>query len=451
MRKVMTILRNCFVLAAIFCSSSFGFNLDLTVRNAKFMTSPVLQNLGKSVPGSPIPQLDSNIPPSFYGYSMNVMQPSNGDINSKIFVGSPRMTDPSNPGLQKAMTKPKVGEKPKFKPTGSVNSCPVKAALFAVSSVHPTCSPAHPPPQVGDGLGASLAAAPDGQMSACSPGREQECTADKYSPGFCYTSKNYGRNWKMDPHSAKAECPEKTVDVMFVLDGSGSVEGHFDKVKDWVKNVTKLLKYQMRIGLIQIGIVQYSHWYSDGRRQKHIITEVELGKYSLYKDFAKAVNKIKIHKYTTYTGRALQKVKSDFTASERFGSSKNAQLMFLMTDGKSNDGELIKPNADALRNLGITTYAVGVGQADKNELRKIAGVRERVYSVDSFDELGSLVSDLQENILNFVLEGGGSSSTADYNFEFAQTGFSSTFDENAEDFIKDYKIALCIYKNIYIR
>lgn len=57
-------------------------------------------------------------------------------------------------------------------------------------------------------------------------------------------------------------CPSKYIDLMFVLDGSGSVNAkddqNFIRVKNWVKSVTS--KFDLN-GSARVGIVQYSHWY----------------------------------------------------------------------------------------------------------------------------------------------------------------------------------------------
>lgn len=52
-------------------------------------------------------------------------------------------------------------------------------------------------------------------------------------------------------------CPQKKVDVMFVLDGSGSIKSfNFEKVKVWVSKITQQLNIEQ--GLIQVGVLQYA-------------------------------------------------------------------------------------------------------------------------------------------------------------------------------------------------
>ena len=54
-------------------------------------------------------------------------------------------------------------------------------------------------------------------------------------------------------------CSKKTIDIMFVLDGSNSVGlSNFDKVKIWTNKVARHFhEYDRKT---QIGVVQYSHY-----------------------------------------------------------------------------------------------------------------------------------------------------------------------------------------------
>ena len=52
-----------------------------------------------------------------------------------------------------------------------------------------------------------------------------------------------------------------TLDIIFVLDGSGSVkEKNFIEVKNWVKEVSK--NFYIRDGTTEIGVIQYSTYKS---------------------------------------------------------------------------------------------------------------------------------------------------------------------------------------------
>lgn len=59
------------------------------------------------------------------------------------------------------------------------------------------------------------------------------------------------------------ECEtEYPTDILFVLDGSGSIKtNNFETVKAWVNSLTE--KFNISNGLNRVGVIQYSHWYKD--------------------------------------------------------------------------------------------------------------------------------------------------------------------------------------------
>lgn len=62
-------------------------------------------------------------------------------------------------------------------------------------------------------------------------------------------------------YAAILECPAPVpMDILFILDGSSSIKGNFWRVKKWVNSVTE--KFNISNGITQVGVIQYSHWYS---------------------------------------------------------------------------------------------------------------------------------------------------------------------------------------------
>ena len=74
------------------------------------------------------------------------------------------------------------------------------------------------------------------------------------------------------------------------------------------------------------------------------------------------------------------------------------RIAIVVTDGKSNQPPLTVIAAKALRNVSsITTYAVGIDNANQAELQAIASNENLVRYISSFDlvELEKLQEDLQ--------------------------------------------------------
>ena len=59
-------------------------------------------------------------------------------------------------------------------------------------------------------------------------------------------------------------CPVQHLDLIFLVDGSGSVNmahpDNFDRIKAWIKSVTA--RFNLRF-FAQVGVTQFSHYYAD--------------------------------------------------------------------------------------------------------------------------------------------------------------------------------------------
>ena len=56
-----------------------------------------------------------------------------------------------------------------------------------------------------------------------------------------------------------SECPSKKLDIILLLDGSGSVKGEFKSLKDWTKTLAKRLLQNHRSD-VKLGLIQYSSY-----------------------------------------------------------------------------------------------------------------------------------------------------------------------------------------------
>ncbi|KAL0167390.1 hypothetical protein M9458_039234, partial [Cirrhinus mrigala] len=80
------------------------------------------------------------------------------------------------------------------------------------------------------------------------------------------------------------------------------------------------------------------------------------------------------------------------------------KIGILITDGKSQD-DVLSP-AQRLRDAGIELFAIGVKNADENELRAIASPPEEthVYNVADFSVMSSIVEGLTRSVCERVSE-----------------------------------------------
>ena len=118
-----------------------------------------------------------------------------------------------------------------------------------------------------------------------------------------------------------------------------------------------------------------------------------LNKYSDSLDIVGELMAMRRQSGGTNTAQALQITREkvlDLLNGARYGV---LQVVIVITDGKSGDTPATLEQAIFLRNRGVAVFSIGVGtNLDIEELKGIAGDEhvERVYSVDSFDNLVSI-------------------------------------------------------------
>ncbi|XP_028398110.1 fat-like cadherin-related tumor suppressor homolog [Dendronephthya gigantea] len=178
---------------------------------------------------------------------------------------------------------------------------------------------------------------------------------------------------------------QTSVDLVFVLDGSGSVgENNFKKVKEFVKRVIDF--FNIGVDGTHVAVVTY---------ETDTNIEFNLVKYYTKTDLRKAVDDIKYRGYLTYTGEALNDVREKvFTASAGMRTDVGIpKVLVLLTDGYSNGISVLQPS-DQLRQLGVSIFSIGVGPSvSQSELKEIASDpdEEYVFTLSSFNQLASFV------------------------------------------------------------
>lgn len=66
------------------------------------------------------------------------------------------------------------------------------------------------------------------------------------------------------------------------------------------------------------------------------------------------------------------------------------KLLFIITDGESNDPAKTALSAKELHDLGITVFAIGVGGAKQTDLLKMASNASLIYTYNDFNKLAEL-------------------------------------------------------------
>ena len=179
---------------------------------------------------------------------------------------------------------------------------------------------------------------------------------------------------------------------MFVLDCSLSIGAeNFTKIL----NLSNAIVEDLVIGptRTQVGAIVFSGG-------PHL--EFGLSAYSSKEELASAISGLPYFGDDTDTADALYMLVDEGFAEARPPIEGVPQVAILVTDGQSNDAHRTAMAAQKLKRVkSITTYAVGVGDADLEELETIASVRNGehlVRYISSYDpaELERLQEDLKD-------------------------------------------------------
>uniref|UniRef100_A0A3Q2XKM7 Collagen, type XIV, alpha 1b n=1 Tax=Hippocampus comes TaxID=109280 RepID=A0A3Q2XKM7_HIPCM len=201
---------------------------------------------------------------------------------------------------------------------------------------------------------------------------------------------DYGRSVAFCKTSAKA-------DIVLLVDGSWSIgRMNFKTIRNFISRMVGV--FDIGPDKIQIGLAQYS---GDPK------TEWHLNAHATKASLLDAIANLPYKGGNTMTGMALSYIlQNNFKAN--VGMREEARKIgILITDGKSQDEIVI--NSQNLRDSGIELFAIGVKNADENELRSIASDPDEIhmYNVNDFKFLLDIVDDLSVNLCNSVKGSGG--------------------------------------------
>ncbi|MGH0126136.1 UNVERIFIED_CONTAM: hypothetical protein FKN15_073536 [Acipenser sinensis] len=191
---------------------------------------------------------------------------------------------------------------------------------------------------------------------------------------YNFDSLNIIKNEVVRDICSQEACKTMEADIMFLIDSSGSIQREdYDKMKMFMESMVE--KSAIGVGKVQVGVLQFS----DSPKE-----EFQLNRFSDKARLRQLINDLQQIGGGTLTGKALT-FASQYFDSSRGGRSHVKQYLIVVTDGEAQDA-VAKP-ALALRDKGITVYAIGVLNANNSQLLEIGGSQDKVYSVANFDDL----------------------------------------------------------------
>ncbi|XP_016535670.1 collagen alpha-1(XIV) chain-like isoform X2 [Poecilia formosa] len=192
-------------------------------------------------------------------------------------------------------------------------------------------------------------------------------------------------------------------DIVILVDGSWSIGRiNFRLVRAFLENLVNA--FSVEFDKTRIGLAQYSgdpriEWHLNAHTTKEAVIE--------------AVKNLPYKGGNTLTGLALTFILENSFKVESGSRPGVPKIGILITDGKSQDDVI--PPAQSLKDAGIELFAIGVKNADENELKAIASPPEEthVYNVADFSVMSDIVEGLTKTVCDRVeqldkkIKGGG--------------------------------------------
>ncbi|ROI15268.1 Collagen alpha-1(XIV) chain [Anabarilius grahami] len=183
-------------------------------------------------------------------------------------------------------------------------------------------------------------------------------------------------------------------DIVILVDGSWSIGRiNFRLVRMFLESLVRA--FAVGSEYTRVGLAQYS---GDPRIEWH------LNAHSTKEAVIEAVKNLPYKGGNTLTGLALTYILENSFKPESGSRPDVPKIGILITDGKSQD-DVLAP-AQRIRDAGIELFAIGVKNADENELRAIASPPEEthMYNVADFSVMSSIVEGVTRSVCERVSE-----------------------------------------------
>ncbi|KAM9352972.1 collagen alpha-6(VI) chain-like [Symphorus nematophorus] len=195
----------------------------------------------------------------------------------------------------------------------------------------------------------------------------------------------------------KTVCTQEAVaDIVFMVDGSWSIgTQNFEQIRQFL--YTLVNSFDIGPEHVRIGLVQYS---TSPR------TEFLLNTFQDKNAILQYISKLPYMGGGTQTGQGLDfMLKEHFVKAAGSRAGQNVpQIAVVITDGKSQDN--VESQAQNLKSRGIVVYAIGIKDADEEQLREIANEphSQHVYSVSDFAALQGISQSIVQTLCTTVEE-----------------------------------------------
>ena len=174
---------------------------------------------------------------------------------------------------------------------------------------------------------------------------------------------------------------------MFLLDGSSSIGvKNFIKMKNFVKNTVS--SFHIANDGVRVGVVTYSHYVSE---------VFDMKKYADLDALRRGIENIYYPKGLTYTSEGLNYLRKDSFKKQNGDRKGVPNVAIVITDGKSNDANETRLEAETLKSDGVFIFSIGIGNnVNMKELTNIASqpTNQFRFTVKNFNALQSIMKQI---------------------------------------------------------
>ncbi|XP_062600299.1 uncharacterized protein LOC134261927 [Saccostrea cucullata] len=157
----------------------------------------------------------------------------------------------------------------------------------------------------------------------------------------------------------QVSCDTKPVDLVFVVDESGSIgSSNFKKMKNFLVNLVDQVTISNTA--FHVGLVKF---------HSSATTVFDLNRYSQKSSVKRAIQYVGYASGGTRIGKGINKGRTVFDRSSRKDSTK---VMILLTDGKSSDKTETSKEARKAKSEGVSIFVIGIGNVDREEITSAA-------------------------------------------------------------------------------
>ncbi|XP_060541857.1 collagen alpha-6(VI) chain-like [Pantherophis guttatus] len=179
------------------------------------------------------------------------------------------------------------------------------------------------------------------------------------------------------------------LDLVFVIDSSSSIgETNYTLMNNFIIGIVN--KSDVGKDHVQFGAVKYSN-------NPEIM--FKLNTYNKRSDIIKFIQDNTLLKGDTYTAKALQLSKGLLTKENGSRIHQGVpQVLMVITDGESHDKAILDSTSNELRKKGTIIYAIGIKDANREELEIMAGSKDYWFYMPSFEGLESITTNLSNQL-----------------------------------------------------